>query len=95
MDKVIVNLNRIDDILSLRKSEQLLFFKLVKLISYKDNNCNNIVILDSDNRIRIAKELDVEVASLNSTLSRLIKKNLIVRKTNGVYIVEQNLIELI
>ncbi|MDM0807557.1 hypothetical protein QTI29_14545 [Clostridium perfringens] len=95
MDKVIINLNRIDEILSARRSEQLLFFKLVELIKYTDDNGDNIVILDTNNRARISDELDIEVTSLNSTLSRLIKKKLLTRKTNGVYIITKNLIELI
>ena len=94
MDKVIINLNRIEEILSIRKSEQLLFFKLVKLITYTDENDNNVVILDTSKRIEISKELNVEVASLNATLSRLIKRNLLNRKTNGVYIIDKNLIEM-
>ncbi|EHK2368112.1 hypothetical protein QTI79_14595 [Clostridium perfringens] len=92
MNNVIINLDRISEILSARKSEQLLFFKLVELIKYNDENGDNIVIFDTDNRIRISHELNVEVTSLNATLSRLVKRNLINRKTNGVYVIKNDLV---
>lgn len=95
MDKIIVNLNRINEILALRKSEQLLFFELVKLIYNTDENNNATVIVDTEERCRIAERLNVEVLSLNATFSRLVKKGILSRRTNGVYTIDSSLIELL
>lgn len=95
MDKIIINLNRVNEILALRKSEQLLFFELVKLIYNSDENNNALVIVDSEERCKIAERLNVEVLSLNATFSRLVKKGIIERRTNGVYTIDSSLVELI
>lgn len=95
MDKIIINLNRVNEILTLRRSEQLLFFELVKLIYNKDENDNAIVIVDTSERCNIAERLNVEVLSLNATFSRLVKKGLLNRRTNGVYTIDKSLIELV
>lgn len=95
MDKIIINLNRVNEILALRKSEQLLFFELVKLIYNSDENNNALVVVDSEERCKIAERLNVEVLSLNATFSRLVKKGIIERRTNGVYTIDSSLVELI
>lgn len=92
--EIILNLDRVNDILALRKSEQLLLFKLLK-IAVKDNEDNNLIILEQSTRISIADELNVQVLSLNATMSRLIKKNILTRRTNSVYVIDKSLFKLI
>lgn len=92
--KITLDLKNIDKILNLRKSEQLLFFKLIELIESNDDIGNAIIILDTEERARIANELNLLVTSLNATLSRLIKKGLMIRRTNSVYTIDKDLLTI-
>lgn len=92
--EIILNLDKVDTILNLRKSEQVLLFKLLN-IAVKDENDNNLIILEQSSRKLIAEELNLQVLSLNATISRLIKKNILNKRTNGVYVIDKSLFKLI
>lgn len=71
---------------SLEKSSLLVLIMIIREMGY-----NNIVTFNKSKKVRVSKELNITVRTLENCIQKLYKAGFLVRIANGEYLVDPNL----